>query len=274
VPGGLPKRALADRVRLVRRRIAREDWPHPDLTVAVLSDLHVMEPWTPVSGLAGLVDKVNALHPDLTLLAGDFLASTKMPGRAASADDAASALRGLEAPLGVFSVLGNHDWKDCAEARANGYRSSSVMRAFRAAGLPLLVNEACYLEPFDLWLVGFDSQEGHMDLKNPAPRHDPDAAFADVPPDARAILLAHEPDYFATGDTRAFLQVSGHTHGGQANLFGWRPMTPSLYGGRYAWGHVTEGGRDLVVSGGVGYSGVPLRIAQPPELTLIELTRK
>ena len=272
MPSGRTNRGLANRVKVVRRRIARDDWPHKDLSIAVLSDLHFTSPWTPISGLPGLVAKVNALRPDLILLGGDFLASKSMPGRHASADDAARELRHLEAPLGLFSVLGNHDWKDCREAPENGYRTSSVTRAFREAGMALLINESRYIERFDFWLVGFDSQEGHKELHDPAPRHDPDAAFADVPAGARAILLAHEPDYFAKGDERAFLQVSGHTHGGQANIFGWRPMTPSLYGGRYAWGHVREGGRDLVVSGGVGYSGVPMRIAQPPELTLIELT--
>ena len=90
---------------------------------------------------------------------------------------------------------------------------------------------------------------------------------------APAILLAHEPDYFACADARAFLQISGHTHGGQANLAGWRPMTPSAHGGRYAWGHVREGGRHLIVSGGIGYSGLPLRFMQPPEITLVKLER-
>ena len=48
-------------------------------------------------------------------------------------------------------------------------------------------------------------------------------------------------------------------------------MTPSAYGSRYAWGHVTEGDRHLIVSGGVGYTGVPLRLGQPPEITLVTL---
>jgi predicted MPP superfamily phosphohydrolase len=50
-------------------------------------------------------------------------------------------------------------------------------------------------------------------------------------------------------------------------------MTPSAHGGRYAWGHIREGGRHLIVSGGIGYSGVPLRLMQPPEITLVTLQR-
>ena len=85
------------------------------------------------------------------------------------------------------------------------------------------------------------------------------------------ILLAHEPDYFTIGDMRPSIQLSGHTHGGQANFLGWRPFTPSEHADRYAYGHVIEDGRHLVVSGGLGYTWLPLRIAQPPEITLLRL---
>jgi predicted MPP superfamily phosphohydrolase len=70
---------------------------------------------------------------------------------------------------------------------------------------------------------------------------------------------------------RAALTLCGHTHGGQLRLFGWSPRVPSRYGNRYAYGHVREAGRDLIVSGGLGTSKLPLRFGVPPEITVVEL---
>ena len=67
------------------------------------------------------------------------------------------------------------------------------------------------------------------------------------------------------------LTLSGHTHGGQVRLFGWSPVTPSQYGNRFAYGHIIEDGRHLVVSGGLGCSIMPVRFGMPPEITVIDL---
>ena len=67
------------------------------------------------------------------------------------------------------------------------------------------------------------------------------------------------------------LQLSGHTHGGQVRLLGFSPMVPSRFGNRYALGHVREEGRELIVSGGLGTSILPVRLGVPPEITVVEL---
>ena len=85
------------------------------------------------------------------------------------------------------------------------------------------------------------------------------------------LLLAHEPDIFPEVPDRVALTLSGHTHGGQVRLFGWSPMVPSMYGNRFAYGHIVEEGRDLVVSAGLGNSIYPVRFGVPPEITMIEL---
>lgn len=95
--------------------------------------------------------------------------------------------------------------------------------------------------------------------------------LAQLTDDAPVILLAHEPDIFPTVPDRVALTLSGHTHGGQVRLFGWSPVVPSAYGNRFAYGHVREGNRDLIVSGGVGCSILPLRLGVVPEITLIEI---
>ena len=242
------------------------------MTIAVLSDFHVVAPWTRLSDLVAIVSQTNDLAPDMIVLAGDFLADRSIPGRAATAVEIVQALSGLRAQEGVYAVLGNHDWMDCPLARKTGYQRSSMVEALDQSPIRLLRNEAISLAPqgHELWLAGFDSQR-------PLPTdwtrglHDPDKTFAAVPPGAPCILLAHEPGYFSKGDSRAAIQISGHTHGGQLNLFGWRPMVRVHLEGTYTHGEYEQDGRKLIISSGIGFSGVPMRIGQPPELTLIDI---
>jgi predicted MPP superfamily phosphohydrolase len=273
--GGAALRPLTmfSRPRIVRHEIADPRWTLPDLTIAVLADLHVCRPWTPLSAVERIVTATNALRPDLILIPGDFIADRNLPARSVPAAEIVAALAPLEAPLGVAAVLGNHDWWDCRLSRRTGFARNSVAEALAASAIRLLPNAAVRLDHGPgFWLVGIDSQRALRRLGHPG-LHDPGAAFAEVPAGAPAILMAHEPDYFAEADARAFLQISGHTHGGQVNLARWRPLTPSAYRSRYAWGHIREGGRHLIVSGGIGYSGIPLRVFQPPEITLVSLRR-
>ena len=259
--------------RLTSHKVAHPGWHLPDLTIAVVADLHVCIPWTPLARVERIVAAVNALGADLILLPGDFLMDRNLPGRAVPAAPIIDRLGHLRAPLGVAAVLGNHDWWDCHLSRQSDFARNSVAEALEGSGIHHLANRAMKIRHGGdaFWLVGFDSQGARKHLRLPG-FHRPDDAFAAVPEGAPAILMAHEPDYFAEGDARAFLQISGHTHGGQANLFGWRPMTPSAYGGRYAWGHIRDGARHMIVSAGIGYSGVPLRLFQPPEIVMVTVT--
>lgn len=248
-------------------------WRGPDLTIAVLADLHVVAPWTTLADVARVVARVKTLAPDMIVLGGDYLAGHAIPGRRADAGQIAAALSPLHAPLGVFAIMGNHDWFDCALAQSSDFARSSVVEAFAPTPIRLMRNEALKLTPngYDLWVVAFDSQRPvRLDWRRGL--HRPEQAFAGVPDEAATILLAHEPDYFAHSDTRADLQISGHTHGGQLNLFGWRPLVPPPNRGNYTYGHYRDGQRSLVVSGGIGFSGVPIRIGQAPEITVIRLT--
>jgi predicted MPP superfamily phosphohydrolase len=258
----------------VLHEVASPRWRAPALTIAILADLHVAWPWTPLAAVGELVARTNALRPDLVLLPGDFTADARLrPGaRVPPPGAVAAALAPLRAPLGVHAVLGNHDWAHDPRAQATGHRETAIAAALSGVGIRVLVNEAALLGD-RAWLVGIDSQRGHLRAGEGGARDDLGRAYAAVPPGAPSVLMAHEPDVFARGDSRPVLQVSGHTHGGQGQLFGWRPMTPSAHGSRYAWGHMEEEGRHLVVSGGVGFSGVPLRVAQPPELTVVRLRR-
>ena len=78
------------------------------------------------------------------------------------------------------------------------------------------------------------------------------------------ILLAHEPDIFPDVPGRVSLTLSGHTHGGQVRLFGYSPVVPSRFGNRYAYGHVVEDDRHLIVSGGLGFSIAARAVRRAP----------
>ena len=265
--------------RVTRYRVRDPRWTLPPMTMAVLSDLHVGEPWVSLDLVRRIVAQINDLAPDLVVLPGDFLLDRNMwrYSRLVPADAIAAALAGLRAPLGVFSSLGNHDWTDCDLARDTGHARNSVIEAFAAAGLTLLRNQSRPVPhgAGGFWLVGTDSQRARSEKRGGRTRYvsylDAEAAFANVPVGAPAIHLAHEPDWFANGDSRAFLQISGHTHGGQTRIFGRTPLVPSEYGSRYAAGHIQENGNHLIVSRGIGYSGLPLRIGVPPEIVMVEI---
>lgn len=242
--------------------------------VVVLSDLHACTPWTPLEWIDRIIDRVMAAAPDLIVLPGDFLIGGLFGATPLPMERLAERLSRLQAPLGVHASLGNHDWKNCPEARANGYVETSVTRAFAAVGLPVLRNDAIEL-PNGGWLVGFDTQQGIGTPVTPDARHDPERAFAKVPAGASTILMAHEPDWFLDQPEEhtppVALQVSGHTHGGQVSLLGWRPVTASRYGGKLVHGLHARGERHLVVSAGLGFTTLPVRIGVPTEIVSVRL---
>jgi predicted MPP superfamily phosphohydrolase len=83
--------------------------------------------------------------------------------------------------------------------------------------------------------------------------------------------MAHEPDIFPKVPARVSLTISGHTHGGQVRLAGYSPIVPSRFGNRFAYGHIIEENRHLIVSGGLGCSMLPVRFGVPPEVVVIDV---
>ncbi|HEV2815655.1 MAG TPA: metallophosphoesterase [Allosphingosinicella sp.] len=247
--------AIADPV--VREAgVALPGWPAgaPPIRAVLISDLHVAGPDMPPSRLARIVGRINALRPDLVLIAGDFISDKRMATRHYGQREAAAPLAGLRAPLGVFAVLGNHDhWRDRAGARA----------ALAAANVRLLDNEAVAAGPLALGGVD-DAFTRHDDL--PAT-----VAAMRALPGAR-ILLSHSPDPFPRLPGDVGLMLAGHTHCGQIRLpFVGAVSTMSRYGQRYACGLVRERGRTLIVTAGLGTSGLPLRLGAVPDLWLVRL---
>lgn len=262
------------RLRVQRWSLRPRGWTAGPLRIAILADIHMGEPWMTLDRLARIVTRTNALGADVILVLGDLEAGHRFVWRKVPMPDAAQVLARLHAPLGVHAILGNHDWWHDSAAQDRGGGPNVIGGILRDAGIPVYENQSVRLGQGDraFWLAGLADQlaigigpgkfRGLDDLPG---------TLAQVGDDAPVILLAHEPDIFPKVPDRVSLTLSGHTHGGQVRIFGYSPWVPSAFGNRFAYGHVHESGRDLIVSGGLGCSIMPVRLGIVPEVTVIEL---
>ncbi|SFC97983.1 metallophosphoesterase [Devosia psychrophila] len=245
------------------------------LRVVVLSDFHACHPFMDAAAIRAICARANALQPDIVLLLGDYASGPRFSRELAPAEWA-GALATLSAPLGVHAVLGNHDYDNYS--RADVSRGAvPAERALRDAGVAVYINSAVRItfEGRGFWLAGLGSQRAfHHGQSYDEPDlglEDIAATLGQVTNDEPILLMAHEPDIFPDVPARVALTLSGHTHGGQIKLFGRTPVVPSKFRSRYVYGHIVEDGRHLLVSAGLGYSGLPIRFATKPEIVLLEL---
>ncbi len=264
------------RFRVKRWKPDVPGWPSGRrLTIAVVADLHMGGPWMTLRRLRMIITRTNAIGADVIVVLVDRAAGHRFVQRPVKVADTGRVLGGLVAPLGVFGVLCNHDWWDDLDARRRGHGPVLAGLAMETNGIRVLENQTLRLGEGDeaFWLAGLGDQ---LALPRSGGRYDGvddlPGTLAQIPDDgAPAILLAHEPDIFPKVPDRVALTLSGHTHGGQFNLFGWRPVVPSRFGPRFAYGPVTEGQRCIVTSGWLGCSIIPVRFDVVPEVTVVEL---
>lgn len=246
------------KVRLSSHQIVLPRLPRAldGMRVLHLSDLHIH----PGSNLAWqLPDLVAGVEYDLLCYTGDFI----------DVDGDIPSLQGLLERMpnrAAYAVLGNHDHIPKGRAHLPGANDSERLRAvLNAAGVQVLTNAALPVHDGALYLVGVD---------DPATRRDDLAsAYATVPDEACAILLAHSPDIvLRLGAHRPDLILSGHTHGGQIVLpLAGTLVTMSTLPRRYVSGLSSYGEVPLFVSRGIGYSGVNFRLGSPSEAVLLTL---
>lgn len=242
-----------------RTEVRPRGWPKEldGLKIALVSDIHAGSPYVGKSRIKLLVDRVNAAKPDMVVLLGDYVIQTVVGGRFMPPEKLAVLLKELKAPLGVYAVLGNHDWW------LDGPR---VRDAFSREGIKVLENEAVRLTRGGrafrvLGLADYIERDPSTD-----------SALKDIPAAEPVLALIHEPDYFPAIPERIGLTLAGHTHGGQVRLplIG-SPIVPSRYGQRYARGLIQEGEKQLYVTTGVGTSIIPVRFGVPPEYAILTL---
>jgi uncharacterized protein len=248
---------LATRPPIVREtEVQLAGWPRgaPPIRALLISDIHVAGPDMPPARLARIVWQIEALNPDIVLIAGDFVSDKSLATRTYNFARAVEPFERLRPRLGIFAVLGNHDhWRDAAEAR----------RALEAVGVRVLDNDAA--RAGSLAIGGLD---------------DAFTDRADVAATVRAmrrlggarVLLSHSPDPFPSVPGEVSLMLAGHTHCGQIRL----PLigavsTMSEHGDRYACGRIDEHGRTLIVTAGLGTSILPLRIGAHPDMWMVTL---
>ena len=252
-----------NRPRLIRKEIALRRWPSrlDGFTIALLSDFHY-DPYFSVHPIRSAVEMVNGLRPDLIALTGDFVSVPLFGNSAKGAADAepcAQLLGKLQAPHGVWSVLGNHDVFSDADR---------VTNALHAVGIPILSNKSVAIEKDGarFWLGGVDDVLG---------------GTADLPGTLRGVLgeeavvlMVHEPDYadYVAGYP-VDLQLSGHTHGGQVRFPFMRPLYLPALAKKYVWGLFKIRGLTLYTNAGIGTVELPVRWNCPPEITFITVRK-
>lgn len=252
---------LVEPNRLVvhRETITIATWPRQlsDLKVAVLSDIHAGGWFIDDQKLRLIVERTNQLEPDLVVIAGDYMAGDSSTSDRMEPEVFAAILKDLRAPLGVYSVLGNHDW---------WWDGPRVRRGLEANGIKVLDDEVFEVKArgHSVWIAGL------ADLWTRPQRIE--QTIAKAPQDAPVIALTHNPDIFPRLPRRVQLLLAGHTHGGQIRfpIFG-MIVEPSRVGDHYARGPVFENGHHLFVTTGIGTSIMPLRFGVPPEIVLLTL---
>lgn len=240
---------------IVRRAaVALPGWPAgaPPITIALLSDIHMESAAMDEPRLARAVGRVNALRPDLVVIAGDFVEGRGRDEAARAIPLLARPLARLRAPLGVAAVLGNHDhWTD----------PQPLAAMLRRIGVVLLSNDARAVGP--LALGGLDDEATHHLRLAPTLR-----ALARLR--GAGVMIAHSPAIAPRLPARVRLLLAGHTHCGQVVLPIVGPPI-QVTSAHYRCGVVHDPGRTIIVTAGLGTSNLPIRYGAPPDLWLIRV---
>lgn len=235
-------------------------WPRANrpLRIAFLADFHTGSHAGDIARLTAIVREVAAEKPDLVLYGGDYVNTQLIGGGRVPPRAVAAVLAELDAPLGRFAVLGNHDYT---------YGAGDIVMALEAYGITVLTDESRVLrhEGHDFDLIGLpDARELRAQGR---------ALLVGLSAERPAIVLAHDPHWFAYVPSGPHLTLAGHTHAGQVRL----PFIGALRNAsraplRWSYGHIVESGRHLYVTSGLGTSAIPLRIGAPPEVAMIEVS--
>lgn len=233
------------------------DAPRRAVMVALMTDTHLSGPDNSPARMARIVALINGLKPDLILLGGDYMGDDK-GGATYGPLRSIAPFAALRAPLGVMAVLGNHDARGHAGIDRRRWRA-----LFAQIGIRLLDNQAVRRGPLAIGGLR-DIYTGRPDIP---------ATLSEMKRLGGApVILSHGPDVFPALPDESLLTLVGHTHCGQVAL----PLAgilyvPSRFGTRYACGVFREGSKTMIVSAGVGTSGLPIRMLSPPDIWLVTI---
>lgn len=237
------------------------------LRIAVISDLH-LGPYKGARYLSRVVDRINALVPDLVLIAGDLVLTEEVT---ADILPALRPLRNLHPSLGTFAILGNHDhgvYRRAQNQPKPPNHSDLIEHELITDNVTVLRNSSVILRLFDsqIAIAGVeDAMSGRADIFK---------ALADIPDGMPVVLLSHNPDVILDDAAlRAQIIIAGHTHAGQIRLPWYGPLAtlPTQLGRTYDQGLFSlTNDSTLAITRGIGESGPRIRLFAPPEILLLE----
>jgi len=261
--------------RVHRIKLAFKDLPKAfdGFTITQLSDIHSGS-FDSKKDVQRGVQIANDQKSDLLLFTGDLVNN-----KASEMDDWISVFGKLEANMGKYSILGNHDygdymeWENEADKKANLVELKNVHKQM---GFRLMLNENITLEKEgeSISLIGVENW-GKMGFHKYG---DLDKALEGVDNNQFKILMSHDPSHWEAQilnhEKHIHLTLSGHTHGMQMGIeipgFKWSPIQ---YIYKQWAGDYSKGDKHIYVNRGFGFLGFPGRVGILPEITVIQLTR-
>jgi len=269
---GIASGAHDYRIKRVSLKLPNLPASFDGIKIAQVSDIHSGSFFSKTA-VKGGVEMVMKEKPDLIVFTGDLVNN-----EAEEVKEYIDVFNKLRAPLGVYSVTGNHDYGDyknwvSKEAKEQNFKD--LIEAHRLLGFDLLMNEHRYIEQggerlailgIENWGAGRFAKYGKLELAH---------AGTEAPV---KILLSHDPSHWDAQVRPNYkdidLMLSGHTHGFQFGVeigdFKW---SPSQYAYKQWAGLYQQDNQNLYVNRGFGYLGYPGRVGMPPELTILELKR-
>lgn len=230
-----------------------------EVKIVFISDLHYGGFYL-FNRLKRIINCINKIKPDIIIIGGDLFGNSKTSKfKEKDFIFLFSKFKELKAEQGIFAVLGNHDYyTNCKE--------KNFEELYRACNIKLLKNEAeiVKIQKDSIGIYGTDDfLQGRINYDN--------FTFQQ---DIFKLIVSHNPDEFENINFDFDLGLSGHTHGGQINLFGFfAPISESRYGQKYIRRINKKGAATIITSKGLGCSMLPFRFFSFPEIVSIKLTK-
>lgn len=241
-----------------------------NLRIALLTDLHSVSFG---HDNLKLIKAVRDIRPDIILLAGDMYTA----GRKEDTGTAYSLIRELSKDYPVYYANGNHEQKTREQPDEFGTLYSDYSKKIKDLGVFYLENESLELPEYNIIISGLEIPFKYYRKfkKYTIPGEELNTLIGAASADKYNILIAHNPEYFDDYAVwGADLTVSGHVHGGLLRL----PIVGGVLSPKYRFfpkydaGLFTIGESKMVLSCGLGTHTLPIRIFNPGELSVIELT--
>lgn len=232
--------------------------------VVVIGDLQPSQLHWPLSRIERMVERAGDEQPDLVLWLGDYVYDdSPLMQRGldilVQPDGIVRAMATLDAPMGSYAVLGNHDWD---------WNGPKMAELIRKTDIRLLINEAAIARHpatgAAIRIVGLDDIA--TGLRDPDP-----GIVAGASGDPPTLVLSHSPDAFPLLPEGFALAIAGHTHCGQVKLPLMGPLILPVEHERFSCGLISERGHRFFVTAGIGTAILPLRFLAPPEIAVLDL---